>query len=75
VAVFGLTSSPEINSALGVLGYFSAFIAIFNLVPVGNLDGVKAWPLIPMLLGRALGAHLRRTAQPPTRQRGNKWTH
>ena len=32
------------------LGYISVIIALFNLTPMMNLDGVKAWQLIPIQL-------------------------
>jgi Zn-dependent protease len=32
------------------LGYISVIIALFNLMPMMNLDGVRAWQLIPIQL-------------------------
>jgi membrane-associated protease RseP (regulator of RpoE activity) len=32
------------------LGYISAFVALFNLAPSRELDGLEAWKLIPVLM-------------------------
>ena len=52
VAIFGFTRSDAANVAIGVLGYYSLFVALFNLIPAGRLDGAKAWFLIPELINR-----------------------
>jgi Zn-dependent protease len=48
-----------------ILGYWSLFIAIYNLVPLPGTDGQLAWRVVPMLTQqwrshRAAGAALRR---------------
>jgi len=53
VAIFGFTRSDAVNVAIGILGYYSLFVAVFNLIPAPPLDGVKAWYLIPELIKRA----------------------
>ena len=51
-----------INAALGVLGPFSALLAILNLVPLPGLDGGVAWKLF---------RRARRWKPPSTALRGN----
>jgi membrane-associated protease RseP (regulator of RpoE activity) len=64
--------SPEVVTAvIGVFGYLSIFIAVINLLPVAPLDGAKAWPLVPMLVARGIGAYLRQR-QPSQRRRNKK---
>jgi Zn-dependent protease len=75
VTLFGYTESEQTNAVLGLLGYFSAFIAVLNLMPVPRLDGAKAWFLIPMLLSRGIGAWLRRSPRAAPRAAKRKWTH
>ena len=52
VAVLGYTRWEALNAALGILGYFSLGIAVFNLLPLGPLDGSVAWDLIPAFIQR-----------------------
>jgi membrane-associated protease RseP (regulator of RpoE activity) len=52
VAIFGFSHSDAVNVAIGVLGYYSMVVAVFNLIPVPPLDGAKAWYLIPELIKR-----------------------
>jgi Zn-dependent protease len=47
---FGFTPWGAVNAVLLFFGYFSAFIAILNLLPVAPLDGVRAWPILPALV-------------------------
>jgi Zn-dependent protease len=51
-AIFGFTRFNAVNVAIGILSYYSAIIAIFNLIPVAPFDGAKAWYLIPELIKR-----------------------
>jgi len=37
---------------LAILGFFSLGVAIFNLLPIGQLDGVTAWAIFPELVRR-----------------------
>ncbi len=50
--VFSLTTPldrlPFTGPIVAFLGYISVIIALFNLTPVMNLDGVKAWQLFPL---------------------------
>lgn len=39
---------PLTGPIIVFLGYVSVIIALFNLMPIMNLDGVKAWQLIPI---------------------------
>jgi Zn-dependent protease len=48
----GYTRFDPLNIALGMLGYYSIFVAAFNLIPVPPLDGAVAWRLIPALFKR-----------------------
>ena len=52
VSVFGFSHSDALNVAVGILGYYSLVVAVFNLIPVRPLDGAKAWYLIPELIKR-----------------------
>jgi Zn-dependent protease len=53
VAIFGFTRFDAVNVAIGILGYYSLFLALFNLIPAPRLDGSKACYLIPELIKRA----------------------
>jgi len=53
VRIFGFTRFDALNVAIGILGYCSLAVAIFNLIPVHPLDGAKAWYLVPELIKRA----------------------
>ena len=52
VTVFGYTRFEAINALLAFLGFYSLFVAAFNLIPVAPLDGATAWGLIPAWLAR-----------------------
>src|SRR5438132_12248531 len=41
-----------INALLAFLGFYSLFVAAFNLIPIAPLDGATAWGLIPAWLAR-----------------------
>lgn len=43
-----LNQLPLTGPIIVFLGYISVIIALFNLMPLMNLDGVKAWQLIPI---------------------------
>jgi membrane-associated protease RseP (regulator of RpoE activity) len=51
VKIFGFTHSEAKNTVLGIVGFASILIAMFNLLPVAPLDGAKAWKLMPALVG------------------------
>ena len=38
------------SPVVGVLGYYSVLMVIFNLLPIKSLDGNKAWKLFPIIL-------------------------
>jgi Zn-dependent protease len=42
---------PGAGILVGVFGYLSVLVALFNLTPAAPLDGAKAWRLVPILLG------------------------
>lgn len=50
--VFGYTRFPVINAVIAILGPYSLAVALFNLIPVGRLDGVMAWKIIPEFIRR-----------------------
>jgi len=52
VSIFGLTRFDAINASLAILGPFNLFLAAINLLPIGKLDGAKAWKSLPMILER-----------------------
>lgn len=45
-----LSQLPLTGPIVVFLGYISLITALFNLMPIRNLDGVKAWRLIPLQL-------------------------
>jgi len=53
LAIFGFTRWDSFNIVLGIFGYYSAFVAACNLLPIPPLDGAAAWGLIPELISRA----------------------
>lgn len=44
---FGPTRFQAINTVVGILGWYSIFVAIFNLLPIPRFDGSIAWYIIP----------------------------
>jgi hypothetical protein len=50
--LFGYTPYEPVNAGLGLLGFFSLFVAAVNLIPVSPLDGAIAWDLIPEAIDR-----------------------
>jgi Zn-dependent protease len=52
VAVFGYTRFEAVNMLFAILGFFSAGVALFNLLPVPPLDGATAWGIFPALVMR-----------------------
>lgn len=52
VSAFGYTRFDSVNIVLGMFGYYSLFVAAFNLIPARPLDGATAWRLIPALFDR-----------------------
>jgi len=52
IAIFGYTRFDAVNAVLAMLGGFSLVVAIFNLLPVGRLDGTIAWGIIPAWIAR-----------------------
>lgn len=52
VSVFGFTRNGAVNAVLALLGWFSAIIAITNLLPLRRLDGATAWSIVPLLWQR-----------------------
>jgi Zn-dependent protease len=50
--VFGYSSFNALNAVLVVLGPFSLMVAVFNLLPIGRLDGAVAWWIIPEAIKR-----------------------
>jgi len=69
VTATGFVKSGPTNALLLMLGPFSLLIAAVNLVPASNMDGVNAWPLIPMLLARLLGRAVKLREQDASRRR------
>lgn len=52
LSLFGYSKFVVLNVALGIWGYMSLMLAVFNLIPVPPLDGAIAWKLIPELFHR-----------------------
>lgn len=53
---FGYTRFQSLNTILAMFGFFSLFVAAFNLIPAPPLDGAIAWGLVPALARRAIRA-------------------
>jgi stage IV sporulation protein FB len=51
----GPPRSAHAAQALHVLTTTNLWVIALNLLPIGALDGAKAWPLVGMLLGRLRG--------------------
>ena len=49
---FGYTRFQSLNTILAMFGFFSLFVAAFNLIPAPPLDGAVAWGLVPALFRR-----------------------
>jgi membrane-associated protease RseP (regulator of RpoE activity) len=48
VILRGYTQSQAMNAILAILGFMSPAVALFNLIPAGNLDGQAAWRLFAL---------------------------
>jgi len=49
LSVFGFTRFAPLNVAMGILGYYSLFVAALNLLPLRPLDGAKAWYVLRVM--------------------------
>ncbi|HEY7402104.1 MAG TPA: hypothetical protein VIB39_01165 [Candidatus Angelobacter sp.] len=52
LVVVGYSRFEPMNAILAILGPYSLFVAAFNLIPAGRLDGVLAWAIIPEFIKR-----------------------
>lgn len=52
VAVFRYSRFEAVNVLFAILGFFSAAVALLNLIPTAPLDGAVAWGIFPELLTR-----------------------
>ncbi|HKV93716.1 MAG TPA: hypothetical protein VJW20_14305 [Candidatus Angelobacter sp.] len=52
VTIAGYSRFNPINAILVILGGYSLCVAVFNLIPAGRLDGVKAWGIVPEYMKR-----------------------
>jgi membrane-associated protease RseP (regulator of RpoE activity) len=50
--VFGYSNFSSVNAVLVGLGPYSLMVAVFNLLPIGRLDGAVAWWIIPEAIKR-----------------------
>lgn len=66
---FGYTRFHTVNVVLAILGGYSLFVAILNLLPAGRLDGTIAWGLIPELVKRVRNRRRQRSKQRTTNWR------
>jgi Zn-dependent protease len=53
--LIGTTRFQALNTVLAMFGFFSLFVAAFNLIPAPPLDGSIAWGLVPALFKHFLG--------------------
>ena len=60
VLVNGYTANRSVNAVLAILGFMSPAIGLFNLLPVGNLDGRAAWRLFVQIRARRSSGTSRR---------------
>jgi Zn-dependent protease len=65
ILLFGYTHFESVNAVLALLGFFSAAMAVFNLLPIPPLDGATAWAIIPEAIKRARYKSTKRS--PPLR--------
>ena len=49
LAHYGYSRFEPLNAVLALLGPYSLLVAVVNLVPLGRLDGARAWKLLPVL--------------------------
>jgi Zn-dependent protease len=52
VTIVGYSRLNPVNAVMAILGGYSLCVAVFNLMPFGGLDGVKAWGIIPEYIKR-----------------------
>jgi membrane-associated protease RseP (regulator of RpoE activity) len=52
--MIGYTRFQPLNTILAMFGFFSLFVAAFNLIPAPPLDGAIAWGFVPALFRRYL---------------------
>jgi len=57
---FGYTRFQPLNAMLAIFGFFSVFVAAFNLIPAAPLDGAIAWGLLPALFKRSRARPVKR---------------
>lgn len=57
---FGYTRFQPLNAILAIFGFFSIFVAAFNLIPAAPLDGSIAWGILPALFKRSRSRTARR---------------
>jgi len=50
--LIGPTKYASLNTILAMFGFFSLFVAAFNLIPAPPLDGSIAWGIVPALFKR-----------------------
>lgn len=61
LTVFGRPKLDPINAILVILGPYSVMMALFNLLPMGRLDGAVAWSIIPEGINRLRSRKKRKT--------------
>ena len=74
----GFTRIGAVNAVIAMFGYFSAVIAVYNLLPFGRLDGATAWRIVPLRWRRRIGNGTRtRPEQVGNKRRTHKgdWVH
>jgi Zn-dependent protease len=47
IRTFGFTRWDALNVLIGVLSYYSIFVAAINLLPIRPMDGARAWAFFP----------------------------
>src|SRR5580698_11622216 len=59
----GPTNHPSLNTVLAMFGFFSLFVAAFNLIPAPPLDGSIAWGIVPALFKRYVRSRAARSTR------------
>ena len=62
---FGFTRFDALNAVIAIFGGYSLVVAVFNLLPIGRLDGAIAWFIFPEFF--------RRLRQRPAKKPRREW--
>jgi Zn-dependent protease len=63
--LIGPTKYASLNTVFAMFGFFSLFVAAFNLIPAPPLDGSIAWGLVPAVFRRYVRGRAAKRAKSP----------